>query len=161
MPELGLSRSSATDPRLEVRMRKRSGGRRPGDASASQPNRGGNDVHPVAGTEPAADTSAPIEVPAEAGEERPAGDALQQNLLDRLLYKGVLPRYAFPTDFATFYVFDKEKSSSFRPEFLFSPSQGLPVALSQYAPGKEIWIAGKQYTSGAIYSPMKKDRYEA
>jgi hypothetical protein len=81
--------------------------------------------------------------------------------LDRLLYKGVLPRYAFPTDVATFYVFDKEKSSSFRPEFLFSPSQGLPIALSQYAPGKKIWIAGKEYTSGAIYSPIRKDRYEA
>src|SRR5437899_12054346 len=106
MPELGLSRSSATDPRLEVRMRKRSGGRRPGDASASQPNRGGNDVHPVAGTEPAADTSAPIEVPAEAGEERPAGDALQQNVLDRLLHKEGLTRYALPTAVATCYALD-------------------------------------------------------
>lgn len=106
-------------------------------------------------------TDEATEIPAEPGEEAPQADPIQANLLDRLLYKGVLPRYAFPTDVATFYVFDKEKSSSFRPEFLFSPSQGLPVALSQYAPGKEIWIAGKQYTSGAIYSPMKKDRYEA
>ena len=28
------------------------------------------------------------------------------NLLDRLLYKGVLPRYAFPTDVVSFHVFD-------------------------------------------------------
>jgi ATP-dependent helicase YprA (DUF1998 family) len=101
------------------------------------------------------------EVPAETDEEVPQADALQTTLLDRLLYKGVLPRYAFPTDVATFYVFDKDRSTSFRPEFLFSPSQGLSVALSQYAPGKEVWIAGKKYTSGAIYSPMRQDRFDA
>ena len=86
---------------------------------------------------------------------------LGTNLLDRLLYWGVLPRYAFPTDVATFYVFDKNKSTRFRPEYRFSPSQGLSVALSQYAPGKEVWIAGKQYVSGAIYSPIPKERAKA
>jgi ATP-dependent helicase YprA (DUF1998 family) len=101
------------------------------------------------------------EVPAETDEETPKADILQTTLLDRLLYKGVLPRYAFPTDVATFYVFDKERSTSFRPQFLFSPSQGLSVALSQYAPGKGVWIAGKKYTSGAIYSPIRQDRYDA
>src|SRR5438034_6205435 len=85
------------------------------------------------GEEPEASaTDEATEIPAEPDEEVPQADPIQANLLDRLLYKGVLPRYAFPTDVATFYVFDKEKSSSFRPEFLFSPSQGLPVALSQY-----------------------------
>jgi ATP-dependent helicase YprA (DUF1998 family) len=83
------------------------------------------------------------------------------NLLDRLLYKGVLPRYAFPTDVATFYVFDRDKSSRFRPVFRFTPSQGLSVALSQYAPGKEVWISGKQYRSGAIYSPSRDERSDA
>lgn len=83
------------------------------------------------------------------------------NLLDRLLYKGVLPRYAFPTDVATFYVFDRDKSSRFRPVFRFTPSQGLSVALSQYAPGKEVWISGKQYRSGAIYSPSRDERSNA
>lgn len=102
-----------------------------------------------------------LEVPAETDEEVPQADSLQTTLLDRLLYKGVLPRYAFPTDVATFYVFDKDRSNSFRPEFLFSPSQGLSVALSQYAPGKEVWIAGKKYTSGAIYSPIRQDRFDA
>ena len=43
-----------------------------------------------------------LEVPAETGEEAPPDDAVQENLLDRLLYKGILPRYAFPTDVATF-----------------------------------------------------------
>jgi hypothetical protein len=100
-------------------------------------------------------------VPAEAGEERPAGDALQQNLLDRLLYKGVLPRYAFPTDVATFYVFDLGNTRGPMPAFRFTPSQGLAIALSQYAPGKEVWIANKRYTSGALYSPIKGERARA
>lgn len=82
-------------------------------------------------------------------------------LLDRLLYKGVLPRYAFPTDVATFHIFDRDRSSRFRPIFKFTPSQGLAVALSQYAPGKEVWVSGKQYRSGAIYSEMHSDRIEA
>ena len=43
----------------------------------------------------------------------------------------------------------------------FSPSQGLPIALSQYAPGKQIWISGKCYSSGAIYSTMSDDRFNA
>lgn len=43
----------------------------------------------------------------------------------------------------------------------FAPSQGLPIALSQYAPDKQVWISGKCYTSGAIYSVMKDDRFNA
>jgi len=101
------------------------------------------------------------EVQEEVGEEAPPEKALTGTLLDRLLYKGVLPRYAFPTDVATFNVFDKERSTEFRPIMKFAPSQGLPVALSQYAPGKQVWISGKCYTSAAIYSPMSEDRFAA
>ena len=82
-------------------------------------------------------------------------------LLDRLLYRGILPRYAFPTDVATFHVFDQARSSRFRPIMRFAPSQGLPIALIQYAPGKQIWISGKCYSSGAIYSVMPSDRFAA
>ena len=101
------------------------------------------------------------EAPPEEGEEFPDNDPLKEKLLDRLLYKGVLPRYAFPTDVAAFYVFDPDKSTWHRPAFRFTPSQGLPVALTQYAPGKEVWIAGKRFSSGAIYSPIKNERYRA
>lgn len=101
------------------------------------------------------------ETRSEEGEETPRSEALGETLLDRLLYKGVLPRYAFPTDVATFYVFDQNNSSRFRPAFRFTPSQGLSVALSQYAPGKEVWVSGKRFTSGAIYSPMREDRFRA
>lgn len=110
--------------------------------------------------------------PVNGGEDRPAEAGLEvdderqrpvhsENLLDRLLYKGVLPRYAFPTDVATFHVFDALNSTKFRPAFHFTPSQGLSIALTQYAPGKEVWIGGKLWRSGAIYSPLEKERFAA
>jgi hypothetical protein len=87
-------------------------------------------------------------------------DPSTDNLLDRLLYWGVLPRYAFPTDVATFTVFSPH-STGYRHIAEFSPSQGLNVALSQYAPNKQIWIKSKQYTSKAVYSPFKGERQQA
>jgi ATP-dependent helicase YprA (DUF1998 family) len=101
------------------------------------------------------------EGPAEDGAEEPSPDRSQTNLLDRLLYKGVLPRYAFPTDVASFHVFDRDKSEPFRAAFRYAPSQGLPVALSQYAPGKVVWIDNKEWRSGAIYSPVAAERFKA
>jgi hypothetical protein len=101
------------------------------------------------------------EAPAEEGEEQGNPNRANENLLDRLLYKGVLPRYAFPTDVVAFYVFDRENSTRFRPAYRYAPSQGLPVALSQYAPGKRVWVDGKEWISGAIYSPFPGDRSAA
>ena len=101
------------------------------------------------------------EVSAEEDEERPWQHAGAEKLLDRLLYCGKLPRYAFPTDVATFHVFDKDRSSRFRPIMRFAPQQGLSTALTQYAPGKQVWISGKCYTSGAVYSANPNDRYAA
>ena len=100
------------------------------------------------------------------GEDIPEqGDENQKlnitTLLDRLLYCGKLPRYAFPTDVATFHVFDRDRSTPFRPVMRYAPQQGLAVALTQYAPGKQVWIAGKCYTSGAIYSVLADERYNA
>lgn len=94
----------------------------------------------------------------ETDEEKPAVATPTRALLDTLLYKGVLPRYAFPTDVATFHIFNVEKSTRFRPELEFAPGQSRNVALSQYAPGKLVWVAGKCYTSGAIYAPFDSDR---
>ena len=91
----------------------------------------------------------------------PTAQAAKTNLLDRLLYKGVLPRYAFPTDVASFYVFNRDKSTRFRAAFRYTPSQGLAAALSQYAPGREIWINRQMWFSGAIYSPFTRERFLA
>lgn len=102
-----------------------------------------------------------VELAAEEGEEVAQPRRTVENLLDRLLYKGVLPRYAFPTDVVSFYVFDRDRSTRFRTEYQYAPSQGLPVALTQYAPGKQLWIDGKLWTSGALYSPMPDERYSS
>ena len=83
-----------------------------------------------------ADVDPQPEVSAEEDEERPWQHAGSEKLLDRLLYCGKLPRYAFPTDVATFHVFDLNRSSRFRPIMRFAPQQGLPTALTQYAPGQ-------------------------
>lgn len=103
-----------------------------------------------------------VESPPEPGEDT-TRDAVRASdmLLDRLLYKGKLPRYAFPTDVATFYVFDVVNSTPFRPVFRYSPSQGLPIALTEYAPGRQITIDNKEWESGAIYSPIWEDRDNA
>ncbi len=100
------------------------------------------------------------DLPAETGEAHGV-DENQEFLLNRLLYRGVLPRYAFPTDVATFYVFDQNRSTDYRYAYQFAPSQALSVALSQYAPGKEVWIANKLFRSGAVFSPMASDRASA
>ena len=68
------------------------------------------------------------EGPAEDGAELPSEIRSETNLLDRLLYEGVLPRYAFPTDVVTFHVFDEGRSERYHTEFLYEPSQGLNVA---------------------------------
>ena len=115
----------------------------------------------VPGVDDGQDNEVLVEAPAEVDEEPSTAARSATNLLDRLLYKGVLPRYAFPTDVVSFHVFDRNRSSRFRPVFDYAPSQGLPVALTQYAPGKEVWIDGKLWRSGALYSPMRSDRLEA
>lgn len=130
-----------------------------GSTSASPAPTGPQAAPGDASTTTSVDTA--LEVPDEQGEEKPGRDPASENLLDRLLYRGVLPRYAFPTDVAAFHVFDPVNSTMYRPVFQFTPSQGLTIALSQYAPGKEVWIGNKLWSSGAIYSPMRDDRYRA
>lgn len=110
--------------------------------------------------EGADDANVVPDLPTETGDAHGV-DENQEYLLNRLLYRGVLPRYAFPTDVASFYVFDVAKSSDFRYAYQFAPSQALSVALSQYAPAKEVWIANRLFRSGAIFSPVRRERFEA
>lgn len=96
----------------------------------------------------------------EAGEVNPEAPLKPQNLLDRLFTKAVLPRYAFPTDVVSFTVFDPS-STPYRAEIAYSPQAGLTQALSQYAPGREVWVDGRKFRSMAIYSGFHKDRINA
>lgn len=97
------------------------------------------------------------DAPNEDSGENLSSQRARSKLLDRLLYKGVLPRYAFPTDVASFHIFDEDRSTPYRPVFQYAPSQGLAVALSQYAPGKIVWVDKREWTSAALYSPVEKD----
>jgi len=118
-----------------------------------------NCADPATNDDPAAEPAATPEFAAEQGEERHTG--VPAELLDYLLYKGVLPRYAFPTDVANFHIFDEPNSTHFRPQFLYTPGQGLAIALTQYAPGREVWVDKKLWRSGAIYSPFQGERQHA
>jgi hypothetical protein len=133
-------------------------------ADAVQPGGGPEDEEPSGTTDDADeadDADEEAEETPEEGDERPGSKPETGELLQRLLYRGILPRYAFPTDVATFHVFDDARSTRFRPVMRFAPSQGLPIALTQYAPGKQIWISGKCYSSGAVYSVMSDERFAA
>jgi ATP-dependent helicase YprA (DUF1998 family) len=77
-------------------------------------------------------------------------------LLDRLFDRGVLPRYAFPTDVVTFHVFDKGASTERRAVLRYSPQLGLNQALSSYAPGREVWVNGERHYSFAVWTPFKR-----
>ena len=93
--------------------------------------------------------------------DEPDSHARTENLLDRLLYKGVLPRYAFLTDVVSFYVFDRDRSTRFRPEFTIRPQVRASAAISQYAPGKEMWIDGNSGRRALCLYADAEDRYEA
>lgn len=91
-------------------------------------------------------------------EERSTTDS--SKLLDRLFDEALLPKYAFPTDVATFSVFE-EGTDPWNPKRRYSPQQGLNAALSQYAPGREVWVDGKRHISLGLYAEHDKDRVQA
>ncbi len=88
------------------------------------------------------------------------GAADNGKLLDRLFDAGLLPKYAFPTDVATFSVFE-DPTDPWNPKRRYSPQQGLNAALSQYAPGHEVWVDGKRYLSLGLYAEREEDRFAA
>jgi ATP-dependent helicase YprA (DUF1998 family) len=81
-------------------------------------------------------------------------------LLDKLFDQSLLPKYAFPTDVATFSVFE-ENSEPWSPKRRYSPQQALNAALSQYAPGHEVWVDGQRYLSLGIYAERDEERVNA
>ncbi|WP_448040525.1 DEAD/DEAH box helicase [Bradyrhizobium liaoningense] len=81
-------------------------------------------------------------------------------LLDTLFDQSLLPKYAFPTDVATFSVFD-DNSGPWNPKRRYSPQQALNAALSQYAPGHEVWVDGQRYLSLGLYAERDEERINA
>lgn len=80
-------------------------------------------------------------------------------LLNRLLYEGVLPKYAFPTDLVAFSVFEQtnglDASPKLRDKVRYAPQRNLVMALSEYAPGKVVFIDGRAWKSGALVPAVR------
>lgn len=97
--------------------------------------------------------------PVESDDAEVAADP-NRSLLDRLLYEGVLPKYAFPTDLVAFHVFEatnglNKKAAEVRARLRYAPQRALPLALSEYAPGRTVFIDGRAWVSGALHSPVR------
>lgn len=93
---------------------------------------------------------------ADRSNDAPEGGLDPEKLLDRLFERGVLPRYAFPTDVVTFHVFEPAASTDRKAVLKYSPQLGLNQALSSYAPGREVWVNGERHYSFAIWTPFKR-----
>ena len=110
------------------------------------------------GAPEAAHTSADVDRTEDAAD----GGLDPEKLLDRLFDRGVLPRYAFPTDVVTFHVFDPAASTERKAVLKYSPQLGLNQALSGYAPGREVWVNGERHYSFAIWTPFnRRDCWQA
>lgn len=71
-----------------------------------------------------------------------------KSLLDSLLEAAILPTYSFPRNVTGF---DIEDSSDVR-TLEQRPERSLDMAISEYAPGRELIVNKKRYISGGIYS---------
>ena len=110
------------------------------------------------GTAEPGDTSGEVD----RSEDAPEGGLDPEKLLDRLFDRGVLPRYAFPTDVVTFHVFDPAASTDRKAVLKYTPQLGLNQALSGYAPGREVWVNGERHYSFAIWTSFnRRDCWQA
>ncbi len=102
----------------------------------------------------AADRKAATETPDDA--ERAALDMqLDEQLLQTLIDRAILPRYAFPTDTVSFWVPERRRAGAkvYKRSFDYSPQRDLAIALSEYAPGRSLTIDKIRFESAALYSP--------
>jgi hypothetical protein len=80
---------------------------------------------------------------------------LAEQLLQTLIDRAVLPRYAFPTDTVSFWVPERRRpgAKAHKKSFDYSPQRDLQIALSEYAPGRTLTIDKFRFESAALYSP--------
>lgn len=84
---------------------------------------------------------------------------LEVNLLQALIDRAIFPRYAFPTDTVSFHVPTPRRPGEVRRRatFDYEPQRDLQIALSEYAPGRELTIDKFRFRSAALYSPYMAD----
>ncbi|MCA0012899.1 DEAD/DEAH box helicase [Mesorhizobium sp. B292B1B] len=102
----------------------------------------------------------------EAEDERSEREAIaDQELLEFLFAKGLLPSYAFPTDLSSFLVERLvQRNNEWKMEVVERPQQSIGKALSEYAPGRLIVINKETYRSGGVVAntlPDVENRAEA
>lgn len=77
-------------------------------------------------------------------------DLAEDGLLDHMFSKGLLPSYAFPKDLCALHI-EHRDSRAFPPIVIDErPQQSLSVALSEYAPGKQLVVNKKTYRVGTV-----------
>ena len=88
-----------------------------------------------------------------------------EELLEFLFSRGMLPSYAFPTDLTSFTVErlvpGQGPRDNWTTEIVEKPQQGIDKALSEYAPGRLIVINKETYRSGGVTAnvlPTEPDR---
>jgi ATP-dependent helicase YprA (DUF1998 family) len=101
----------------------------------------------------------------EEGDDSDDRNALgDEELLEFLFSRGMLPSYAFPTDLTSFLVeklVKQPNGSQWKMEIIERPQQGINKALSEYAPGRLIVINKWTYRSGGVVAnvlPTVTDR---
>ncbi|WP_069804659.1 DEAD/DEAH box helicase [Thermogemmatispora onikobensis] len=77
-----------------------------------------------------------------------ADDVKEVLLLDLFFDQGLLPQYAFPRELRSFVI---EKKNHQRFGFRERPQQSVDIALTEYAPGRELVVNKETYQSGGIY----------
>lgn len=82
---------------------------------------------------------------------------LNDELLQTLITRAVLPRYAFPTDVVAFWVakLPKRGQPAGKREFEYEPQRDIQIALTEYAPGRSLTINKYRFESAALYSPYE------
>ncbi|WP_066400356.1 DEAD/DEAH box helicase [Neobacillus mesonae] len=75
----------------------------------------------------------------------------RDELLGFLFDQGILPSYAFPTNLCSFVIERAEnKNGGIKVVVSEKPQQAIDMALSEYAPGRQIVVDKKTYKSGGI-----------
>ncbi|WP_322480972.1 DUF1998 domain-containing protein, partial [Thermogemmatispora sp.] len=77
-----------------------------------------------------------------------AADLKEVLLLDLLFDEGLLPQYAFPRELRSFVI---EKKHHQQLGIQERPQQSVDIALTEYAPGRELVVNKETYRSGGIY----------
>jgi hypothetical protein len=82
---------------------------------------------------------------------------LDVELLTALIERAILPRYAFPTDTVTFWVPKQRRvgTNQQKREFDYQPQRDLQIALTEYAPGRDLTIDKFRFRGAALYNPFQ------